>query len=190
MKHYTLIIPSGSRQLKLRLQANDTSHAQAQAEDVCKSLNANQYKLDYVDCRETYLSKLFNDLASNNFTHKECYEWEGPTDSKSYPCVHIGGKRNFIRSIILRYLDTPHESSNIRLTCDNRLCVNPYHFSYVEKKNEKLTGGDRRLLLAYLSQGASTKQIAKAFNVDPSTINRYLRHERLHARTSNHSQSR
>lgn len=184
------MIPSGSRKLKLRVQANDTSHAQAQSEDVCKALEAQHYSLDYTDCRETFISKLFNDLATNNFTHKECNLWEGPKDPAGYPCFHLNGKRMFVRSVILKYLDTPHESSNIRLTCDNRLCINPYHFSYVDKKNEKLTGGDRRLLLAYLGQGASAKQIAKAFNVDTSTIYRYLRNERLHSRTPNHSQSR
>ncbi len=187
MKYYTLTTISGKHKTRIRVQANDSGHAQAQAEDICRGLDINSYTLEYGDYRETHVSKLFSDLAANNFTHKQCYIWQGPLDNKEYPCMYIHKQRIYVRHVILKYLDTPREACNIRLTCDNRCCVNPYHFDYVDRKNEKLSGGDRKLLLAYLGQGASVKQVAKVFNVDPTTIYRHLEHERFHPRTPNHS---
>lgn len=70
--------------------------------------------------------------------------------------------------------------------CGNPLCINPYHFEYHSEKNAKLSSGDIQMLLAFHSQGASARQIAKALNVNRSTIYRKLKDERLHSGTAHH----
>ena len=183
MKNYTLKLHKDTKTLKLSLEANESGHAQAQATDICRALQASSYQLDYAEARPTHLAELFKKLAVNDFKHNECFLWKGRNDKDGYPCIYVFKDRLYVRSVILKYLDIPKEDSHLRLTCGNRDCVNPFHFSYAERKNEKLTGGDTRMLLAYASQGVSVTQIAKAFNVHRSTIYRKLERERLHSRS-------
>ncbi len=185
MKQYALNLQKDSIQTQIRIEANDSNHAQAQAVDICRAVQASSYQLAYVAVEPTELSELFKKLAVNDFKHSDCFLWEGKYDKEFYPCIYLFKQRLYVRNVILKYLDIPKEDSHLRLTCGNRDCVNPFHFSYAERKNEKMTGGDTRMMLAYASQGVSIAQIAKAFNVHRSTIYRKLKRERLHSRSQN-----
>lgn len=69
----------------------------------------------------------------------------------------------------------------VKMTCKNKRCVNPYHFSYTPSKASKLTGGDKQMMLAFASQGVSVQQIAEALKVHRTTVYRNLKNERLHS---------
>ena len=183
MKQYALNLHKDRIQTQIRIEANDSSHAQAQAADICRAVQAGSYQLAYAEVEPTELSELFKKLAVNDFKHSDCFPWEGKYDKDGYPCIYLFKQRLYVRNVILKYLDIPKEDAHLRLTCGNRDCVNPFHFSYADRKNEKLTGGDTRMMLAYASQGVSVTQIAKAFNVHRSTIYRKLERERLHSRS-------
>jgi hypothetical protein len=183
VKNYTLKLDRDKTTLKLSLEANESGHAQAQASDICRALQANSYQLDYVETESTHISELFNKLAVNDFTYNQCFIWKGRYDKDNYPCLYVFKERLYVRNVILKYLDIPKEDAHLRLTCGKRDCVNPFHFSYAERKNERLTGGDTKMLLAYASQGVSVTQIAKAFNLHRSTIYRKLKRERFHSRS-------
>ena len=186
MKQYALNLHKEKTQVQLRIEANDSGHAQAQAVDICRAVQADSYRLVYAEAEPNELSELFKKLAVNDFKHNNCFTWEGKYDRDGYPCIYLFKQRLYVRNVILKYLDIPKEDASLRLTCGKRDCVNPFHFSYAERKNEKLTGGDTRMLLAYASQGVSVPQIAKAFNVHRSTIYRKLERERIHSRSQSH----
>ena len=178
-EHYTLIGFKDKKTRSIGVVANDSNHAQAQALDISRALELERFTLDY-KCKsvEDPVSKLFTDLAYNNFCHSVCYEWEGSFTNDS-PVLYAFGKRLYLRHVILDYMDI-RKDSVVKTECNNKECVNPYHFSYKTDKASKLTGGDKRMLLAFHSQGASVSQIAKALNVHRSTVYRNL-NEHLHA---------
>lgn len=180
---YVVTILKDSNIKALTIYANDSNHAVAQAEDISRALGADKFQINYGNTKESTLSKLFKDLALNNFNHKDCYEWESSYSNRN-PCVYIFKKRLYTRNVILKYLDIPKDEAVVKLTCNNSKCVNPYHFSYLTGKNSKITGGDLGLAVAYLSRGVSIAQIAKALNVHRSTIYRNLKHECLHPRST------
>jgi hypothetical protein len=182
---YKLILKKDSKILQISIKANDSNHAQAQATDICRSLNASVYELVYKKQDVSALSELFEKLAFNLFSYNACTKWLGRFNNKA-PCVYIFNKRLSIKNIILRYLDIPVDS-NVKLTCNCTDCINPYHFAYLQGKNSKLSCGDTKLLLAYRSQGTGINQIAKALNVHRSTIYRKLKDERFCSRPSSHS---
>ncbi len=175
--NYGLVLSNNGKQFKLAITANDSGHAQAQAADIIRSLDAESFSLTYENLKETTLSRLFTKLAFNSFDHKSCAVWEGAVSNKS-PCAYVCQRRVYIKNIILKYLDIPTDLT-VRPTCENKLCVNPYHFVYLPEKNSKLSGGDLKLLVAYRSQGAGISQLAEAFKVHRSTIYRTLKNERL-----------
>jgi hypothetical protein len=174
---YRLILREESKHLKISIKAYDSNHAQAQATDISRSINASSYELGYEKQKVSPLSELFEKLAFNLFTYNTCTEWEGKFSNKA-PCVYIFGRRLFLKNLILRYLDIPTDS-NVKLTCNCTCCINPYHFAYLFGKNSKLSCGDTKLLLAYRSQGTGINQIADALNVHRSTIYRKLKNERF-----------
>lgn len=173
---YVLSLIKETKKLDLQITAQDSGHAQAQAGDISRSLGAEKYNLNYSNCEEDLLSKLFKDLAENNFTHGECREWEG-TFTNNVPCTYVLGSRHYIRTIILKYLDIPKDGVTAKPKCLCKKCINPYHFTYVQGKNEKISCGDRKLVVAYRSQGVGIPQIAAALNVHRSTIYRQLSNE-------------
>lgn len=185
LENYTLVVVRKTRKTRLALKANDNGHAQAQAKDIVRALDADKYDISYGPYRRTPLSQLFEDLAFNNFSHKVCYEWTAG-QTNEVPCCYVVGERYYLRSLILKYLDIPKEDFITKNNCKCKTCINPYHFEYVREKNEKLSSGDERLLVAYLSQGVEVSQIASALNVHRSTIYRRLRHESLPTRIKNH----
>jgi hypothetical protein len=184
---YSLELVRGKGTLKLSVEAINAAHANAQAQDICKALQADKYKLNYKKVKPTLLSDLFKDLATSNYDRKNCCVWEGKYDKDGYPCIYIFKQRIYVKNVILRYLDIPKENSNLKLTCNNKQCINPYHFNYTERKNEKFTSGDTRMLLAYAGQGVSIEQIAKAFNVHRSTVYRKLHREHFYSGCSSNS---
>jgi hypothetical protein len=169
---YKLTLEENSKKLTITIKANDSNHAQAQASDICRSLNATAFELTYGKGRSAPLSNLFEKLAFNTFTHDECVVWGGKYTNMA-PCVYVLGKRIYVKYLILKYLDIPNDFV-VRPSCKCRNCINPYHFTYLDAKNSKLTSGDLKLLTAYRKQGAGVNQIAKAFNVHRSTIYRKL----------------
>lgn len=173
---YTLRLKKHTKTLKLSIRAQDCGHAQAQAADVARAFAVDLYDLIYEQGKDSKVSELFTDLADNNFRHSECRLWEGSV-CNGMPCCYVLNERHYIRNVILRYLDIPKEDSYAKLSCGNKLCINPYHFKYGSSKNEKISGGDRKLLVAYRSRGAEVTQIAKALNVHRSTVYRNLKHE-------------
>lgn len=158
--------------ITLAIRANDSNHAQAQASDICRSLNTTAFELTYGEGMPTPLSDLFEKLAFNTFTHDTCVPWGGTYTNKA-PCVYVLGNRIYVKYLILKYLDIPNDFV-VRPSCKCRDCINPYHFTYLDAKNSKLTSGDLKLLTAYRKQGAGVSQIAKAFNVHRSTVYRKL----------------
>jgi hypothetical protein len=101
---YTLLLKKGAQNFFLRVKACDTAHAQAQASDICRALGAEEFQLTYGNRHKKKLSKLFEDLAFNNFTHKSCCIWEG-SFTNNVPCIYIFGKRIYVRDLIVKYLD-------------------------------------------------------------------------------------
>lgn len=176
IENYTLVLKKQKAALKLSLSAKDNNHAQAQAIDIARALNADKSEMQYGRYKETCISELFKNLAENNFTHNECSVWT-QKESNGVPCMYALGARHYVRNVILKYLDIPKDGIIAKAKCCCKACVNPYHFTYVEKTNEKISCGDLKLLVAYRSQGASIAQIAKALNVHRSTIYRKLRDE-------------
>ena len=147
---YTLELKKENKLQKLSVLAYDTAHAQAQGVDITRSIGADEQSLAYIETKQDYLSQLFQNLAYNTFNNAECYEWNGSISNKT-PCIYIFGERRYIRSIITKYLDIPTDNTTVKMKCKCKTCVNPYHFEYCEGRNAKLTCGDKRLLLAYLS---------------------------------------
>ncbi len=187
-ENYSLILQKSLKKTKFSLIAHDSGHAQAQAIDIVRAFNADKYSMSYGLSRQTELSKLFSDLSSNNFTHKECYLWNSAL-CNNVPCCYVFGERFYLRSVILKYLDIPKENLITKNRCDRKNCINPYHFAYVNEKNEKLSSGDLKLLVAYRSQGVRIPQIASALKVHRSTIYRRLKDESLSTRTQNRRRS-
>ena len=176
---YTLIGFRNKKTRSIGVIANDSNHAQAQALDISRALGLERFTLDYKQKSvEDPVSKLFLDLAYNNFSHSVCYEWKGSYTNNS-PVLYAFGARLYLRNLILDYMDI-RKDSVVKTKCNNKECVNPYHFLYKTDKASKLTGGDKRILLAFRCQGASVSQIAKALNVHRSTVYRNL-NEHLHA---------
>lgn len=185
--YYTLELLKNKVKLKISVEAINSAHANAQAQDICKALQADKYTLNYKQTKNTLLSELFKNLATSNYDKHQCCNWKGKYDQDGYPCLYIFKQRTYVKNIILKYLDIPKEDSNLKLICSNRKCINPYHFNYTERKNEKFTGGDTRMLLAYAGQGVSITQIAQAFNVHRSTVYRKLHREHFYSGSSDHS---
>jgi hypothetical protein len=172
-QNYGLEIVKGGKRCWLSITAHDNNHAQAQAKDIRRALKADKYLLTYSSKKHSKLSDLFERLAFNKFTHDCCDEWDHSL-CNGVPCTYILGQRFYIRKIILSYLDIP-EDNVIKPSCDNKNCINPYHFKYLPEKNSKMTSGDLKLLLAYRSQGTGVAQTALALNVHRSTIYRNLK---------------
>lgn len=184
---YQLLLRKTKQRLPIPITANDTAHAQAQAEDICRALDGVQFELTYGDCEETPLSELFKKLAANDFTHGQCWLWKG-SFCNNVPCAYVFNKRLYIRNVILKYLDIPKDDAIAKPSCSCKACINPYHTAYSSKakKNQKLGAGDDQLLLAFLGQGISVSQIAKALKVHRSTIYRKLKDERFCSGSSRH----
>ncbi len=176
-EHYKLIIWKGDKKLELSLSALDAAHAQGQALDIARSLEADRFRLSYGKTKATKLSRLYEKLTYNRFNHKECDIWNGSV-TNGCPSVYALGERYYVRPLVLGYLDISRDDV-VKTTCGNTMCVNPYHNQYLTSKNSKLGGGDKQMLLAFRSQGVSVQQIAKALNVHRSTIYRILKNERL-----------
>ena len=168
------------KSIRIQLRGFDNPHCQAQCMDICRALDIEEYWMFYGTCKETPLSNLFQDIAFNNFNHNDCAIWEGKSSNKS-PCVYVQSRRLYVRQIILKYLNIPLENSCVRCKCEDKLCINPYHFEYGQGKNQKLSSADQALVVAYRLQGASIPMVAKAFGVHVSTIYRKLKDERFHA---------
>ena len=178
-ENYALLGSKSNKTKAIRVTANDSNHAQAQAVDISRALGLERFSLDYNrEVKEDLISKLFFDLAYNNFKHTECYKWNGSFTNAS-PVLYAFGMRYYVRNLILDYMDI-RKDSVVKTECTDKQCVNPYHFSYKTGKASKLTGGDKRMLLAFHSQGTSVPQIAKALKVHRSTVYRSL-NEHLHA---------
>jgi transposase-like protein len=174
--------------VKLLICANNSNHAMAQAEDICRAIDVTSFKLNYGTCKQNNLSVFFNKLAANSFSYAICEPW-ALTFSNNVPCIYVFGKRYYVRDLIVRYLDIPKEGVVARPSCNCKSCVNPYHFSYKPGKNSKLTGADTNMLLAFLGQGSGVTQAAKALKVHRSTIYRKLNRECLSTRSDNHRSS-
>ena len=188
MPEHSVIFKTKNKTFTLAVAGHDTSHAQAQALDISRALDCESYEVKYTDCKSTITSELFKRLALNDFSQKNCVVWEGKYTNNS-PCFYALGKRYYVRTAILKYLDIPSEGLVPKTRCKNTHCINPYHFEYCAQKNTKLSGGDVQMLLAFQGQGASVTQIAKALNVHRSTIYRKLKDEHLHSGIAHHRRS-
>jgi len=178
---YRLVVTKKNTEVNISIKAFDAAHAQAQALDIARSLEAEKFELGYGETKQNKLSELFEKLAYNDFSHEECFDWRGAVVNK-VPAVYTLNKRFYVRPLILGYLDIGKDAV-VKNVCKNPLCVNPYHNQYLSEKNSKLGGGDLQMLLAFRSQGASVPQIAKALNVHRSTIYRILKDERFSSGT-------
>lgn len=176
---HNLRIVKENKAIKIAVKANDSNHAQAQAKDICRALDAEIFRLDYDKIKPNKISELFKKLAFNEFDYSSCFVWTGSSSNDS-PCFYGFKKRFFIKPVILKYLDIPVDCT-IRCTCDSTNCINPYHFKYVSQKNSKLTDGDCKLLFAYRNQGTTVKQISEILKVNRSTIYRILKNEQQEA---------
>lgn len=180
-EHYCLTLTKNNKKIDIAVTSIDSNHAQAQASDVCRALNADSFELSYKHIEESALAKLFKNLAFSEFSSKECSCWKGSCVN-GVPCLYVFGERIYVKNLIIRYLDVPKDELTTKSVCKDKNCINPYHFSYVSGKNAKLSCGDTKLLLAYRSQGVAVTQIAEVLKVHRSTIYRQLKDERLYAR--------
>ena len=181
---YCLVIERDQKKLELAVTANDSNHAQAQAADIVRALQANTFSLSYKSIPESDLAILFRKLAASDYQHQHCEDWTGSFCNGS-PVVYALGARYYVRPLILDYLEI-NKDGCVKPSCGNRLCVNPYHNSYKKMKASKLGDADTNLVLAFSSQGVPVKEIAKALKVHRSTIYRTLNREHFHAGPAHH----
>ena len=113
--------------------------------------------------------------------------------SRGYPFYHYQGvQRQLSRVMYVLHLHLSLEDIKgkvIRHTCDNKKCINPDHLllgtqrdnmndmlergrSNREERNgmSKLNKKAVREVKLLLSKGVSQKEVAKRFNIDPSTV--------------------
>jgi hypothetical protein len=177
---YCLVVQRNERKLEVAITANDSNHAQAQAADITRALQADTFSLSYKFVQESSLAILFRRLASSDFEHACCEEWSGCFCNGS-PVVYALGYKYYVRPLILDYLEI-NKDGCVKPSCGNRLCINPYHNSYKRMKASKLGDADTNLVLAFSSQGVPVKEIAKALKVHRSTIYRTLNNAHHDAR--------
>ena len=180
-EHYFLELEKNKAKIKIQIAANDAAHAQAQVVDISRALKADKYQLSYGSpgAVKDKLSTLFNKLAYSRFEHDKCFEWTGSFVNNN-PVIYVLKKRFYVRPLILDYMDI-NTDNVVKMECEHKGCVNPYHFSYKTRKASKMSGGDLKMMLAFASQGVSIPQIAKALKIHRSTVYRNLNHERIHA---------
>jgi hypothetical protein len=181
---YCLILKRDNKKLELAVSAHDSNHAQAQAADIARALQADTFALSYKSVAENSLAALFRRLAISDFEHGSCEEWTGSFCNGS-PIVYALGCKYYVRPLILDYLEI-NKDGCVKPSCGNRACINPYHNSYKKMKASKLGDADMNLVLAFSRQGVPVKEIAKALKVHRSTIYRTLNREHLHARATDH----
>jgi hypothetical protein len=181
---YCLYVERKGKRLRVAISANESNHAQAQASDITRALQADTFSLSYESVKETNLSILFKRLASNNFTHSACDIWEGSLCNGS-PVMYALNRKYYIRPLILDYLEI-NKDGCVKPSCGTPACINPYHNSYKKMKASKLGDADTNLVLAFSSQGVPVREIAKALKVHRSTIYRALNREHFHSGTSHH----
>jgi len=181
---YCLELRKSNKELELAITANDSNHAQAQASDIARALQADNFSLSYKGISNSPLAQLFKRLAASDFEHSVCDEWDGSYCNGS-PVVYALGCRYYVRPLILDYLEI-NKDGCVKPSCGNRLCINPYHNSYKKMKASKLGDADTNLVLAFSSQGVPVREIARALKVHRSTIYRTLNREHLHAGSAHH----
>lgn len=186
--NYCLALQRDKKSLELAVTANDSNHAQAQAADIARALQADIFSLSYKGINDSCLAQLFRRLASSDFEHDACDNWKGSLCNGS-PVVYALGQRYYVRPMILDYLEISKEGC-VKPSCGNHFCINPYHNSYKKMKASKLGDADTNLVLAFSSRGVPVKEIAKALKVHRSTIYRTLNREHLHAGPSDHRHGR
>lgn len=182
--NYCLALQRGKHKLEVAVGGFDSNHAQAQASDIARALQANIFSLSYKEIKDNSLSQLFRRLALSDFDHKVCNEWDASFCNGS-PVIYTLGCKYYVRPLILDYLEINKEGC-VKPSCGNRLCINPYHNSYKKMKASKLGDADTNLVLAFSSQGVPVREIAKALKVHRSTIYRTLNREHFHARAASH----
>jgi len=181
---YCLVLERNLKTIELAVTANDSAHAQAQAADIARALQAETFSLSYKVVQENALAKLFRRLSISDFDHACCEAWQGSFCNGS-PVIYALGARYYVRPLILDYLEI-NKDGCVKPSCGNSYCINPYHNSYKKTKSSKLGVADTNLVLAFSSQGVPVREIAKALNVHRSTIYRTLHREHLHARAAHY----
>lgn len=178
MTGYSLFLERHQYSMSLSLTAINATHAQAQAEDISRALNAETFAIVYKRRKESRLAKLFRRLSTNDFRYNECDQWDG-SYLNEVPVAYALGQRLYVRPMILDYLEI-NKDGVVKPSCNNKKCINPYHNSYKKMKASKLGDADINLALAFASQGVPVTEIAKALKVNRSTIYRVLKSERFH----------
>ena len=74
-EEYSLLVTKAQTEVKISIKAFDAAHAQAQALDIARSLEADRFELGYGKAKQNRLSELFEKLAFNDFDHKQCFDW-------------------------------------------------------------------------------------------------------------------
>ena len=184
---YCLVLKRESKKLELAITANDSNHAQAQAADIARALQADTFSLSYKIVEFNSLAELFKRLALSDFDHGSCDEWSGRYCNGS-PVGYSLSKKYYVRPLILDYLEI-NKDGCVKPSCGNQNCINPYHNSYKKMKASKLGDADVNLVLAFSSQGVPVREIAKALKVHRSTIYRTLTHAYHDARPSGQRRS-
>lgn len=184
LTYYCLKLKRVDKNLEISLEALDAAHAQAQASDIARALQADTFSLTYKNVSKTPLSDLFRRLATSDFNHDECEIWSGKFSNGS-PVIYAMGAKYYVRPMILDYLEI-NKDGYVKPSCGESNCINPYHNSYKKMKASKLGDADINLALAFSSRGVPVKEIAKALKVHRSTIYRTLNREHLHLRSADH----
>jgi len=184
---YCLQLERRGKKLEVAVTANDSNHAQAQAADIARALQADTFSLSYKGIEESALAVLFKRLALSAFDHGACDDWQGSFCNGS-PVIYAMGHKYYVRPLILDYLEI-NKDGCVKPSCGNRMCINPYHNSYKKMKASKLGDADTNLVLAFSGQGVPVREIAKALKVHRSTIYRTLNHAHHDARPSGQRRS-
>jgi hypothetical protein len=73
----------------------------------------------------------------------DCWQWLGGVNSLGYPSKTIGGKTTTGQRWMWQQLHGPlPDTLKIRLTCGNRLCINPHHFEVTTMTDAQRAGAN------------------------------------------------
>lgn len=126
-----------------------------------------------------------------------CWVWMGTTTVRGYGQIESFRRKHYAhRASYEAFVGSIPEGMYVCHTCDNVYCVNPAHlFLGTQKQNledmarkrrstwgernpmAKLTSSDVVLIRQMKQDGVKTKDLAKQFNVRPSTISSIIRKE-------------
>lgn len=100
-----------------------------------------------------------------------CWLWEGPARSDGRGLACLDGVREHAHRVAWRLLKDPfiQDGVGLYINCGNRACVNPAHMRLVDEAYK------RKVARYYLLNRETQEQVAERFNVDRSSLSRWVK---------------